>query len=141
MEPITLQEKTIADRVTAIEEEIASIRERNFEKDISKRFESSFLRVAVIMVVTYGIVFGYLYFLEVNKPELNAIVPTLGFNLSTWSLSFVKTCWLKRQREHDQLELTTKLNNTVSTRLEEHSNFKPAGIVSIDNGDNGASAV
>jgi hypothetical protein len=29
----------------------------------------------------------------VPRPELNAIVPTLGFNLSTWSLPIIKTVW------------------------------------------------
>ena len=30
----------------------------------------------------------------VPDPLLNAIVPTVGFNLSTWSLSYLKKLWM-----------------------------------------------
>jgi hypothetical protein len=34
-------------------------------------------------------------FLEVSEPALNAVVPTAGFHLSTWSLPFIKDLWIK----------------------------------------------
>jgi len=59
---------------------------RNKEKDIDKKWESSILRVIVIMILTYCCIYGYLRFLGTSNAELAALVPTVGFNLSTWSL-------------------------------------------------------
>ena len=35
-----------------------------------------------------------MYLIDVNAPFLNAIVPTLGFNISTWSLPWLKRQWM-----------------------------------------------
>lgn len=43
--------------------------------------------------------------------ELNAIVPTVGFNLSTWSLPYVKYMWLKLHRSRNN---ATKIDDTVN---------------------------
>lgn len=65
-------------------------------KDLGKDFETSYTRMIVIMLITYCTLFLYMkYVLVVNYPALNAIVPTIGFNLSTWSLPYVKNYWLK----------------------------------------------
>ena len=54
--------------------------------------------------------------------ELNAIVPTVGFNLSTWSLAYVKVLWIdvqeyfRRKREsknEKDATGTTESDNTV----------------------------
>jgi hypothetical protein len=46
------------------------------------------------MVITYCTLFTYMYLIGVPSPFLNAIVPTVGFNLSTWSLPQVKRAWI-----------------------------------------------
>ena len=35
-----------------------------------------------------------MYLINVDQPLLNAIVPTVGFNLSTWSLPTLKKWWM-----------------------------------------------
>jgi len=67
---------------------------RNYIKDTGKKFEGSWARVGVIMVLTYITLCTYMYLINVPSPFLNAIVPTVGFNLSTWSLPQVKKFWI-----------------------------------------------
>jgi len=62
----------------------------NAEKDSEKQFEGSYVRVISVMCITYAVVLSYFYIIGVNKPYLNAVVPTLGFNLSTWSLAYIR---------------------------------------------------
>ena len=64
-------------------------------KDKEKKFEGSYTRVVSVMCITYVVVFCYFSIIGVDKPYLNAVVPTLGFNLSTWSLSCIKMVWMK----------------------------------------------
>jgi hypothetical protein len=71
----------------------------NAERDFDKRFEVSFLRMLVIMTVTYMTIYLYMKLvIDVSDPELNAVVPTIGFNLSTWSLPSVKRIWRSLQK-------------------------------------------
>ena len=60
------------------------------------------------MCITYVVVFCYFSIIGVDKPYLNAVVPTLGFNLSTWSLSCIKMLWMKY---HDSKEQEEQLEN------------------------------
>jgi hypothetical protein len=46
------------------------------------------------MALTYATLFTYMSLIGVSNPALNAVVPSLGFNLSTWSLPFVKEIWI-----------------------------------------------
>ena len=46
------------------------------------------------MILTYATLCTYMYLINITNPFLNAIVPTLGFNLSTWSLSWVQHIWI-----------------------------------------------
>ena len=64
-------------------------------KDREKKFESYYTRIVAVMCITYAIIYCYFYIIGVDKPYLNAVVPTIGFNLSTWSLSFIKILWMK----------------------------------------------
>jgi hypothetical protein len=51
--------------------------------------------MASIMILTYCVLLGYFRVMGIQNAEINAIVPTLGFHLSTWSMSFVKLIWLR----------------------------------------------
>ena len=92
------------------------LQKRNYEKDKGKQFEGSYTRVSsvvavapvlvfavladicvqvcFIMIITYFTLCGYMIAIGVQDPFLNAIVPTVGFNLSTWSLPWVKQIWM-----------------------------------------------
>jgi hypothetical protein len=52
-----------------------------------------------VMITTYCVLLAYFKSMEISHPELNAIVPALGFYMSTWSMTFVKWVWLKYRKE------------------------------------------
>ncbi len=81
--------------MTNLEEEIEKIQERNKRVEIDKAWEISFFRKGIIAVLTYFVIVLFFVFARLPNPFVNAIVPTLGFILSTLSLSFFKQIWLK----------------------------------------------
>ena len=85
--PSKISWNDIVERLSLVETKLQRVLQRNHEKDVDKSFEASYFRVILIMLITYLCIFGYLSFLNTPRPALNAIVPTIGFNLSTWSLN------------------------------------------------------
>ena len=49
----------------------------------------------------------------VKDAYLNAVVPTLGFNLSTWSVSFVKGLW--ESSRNNKEEQNNNLGSTIGS--------------------------
>lgn len=82
--------------IDSISKRLAKIEARNERVEADKAWEVSWQRRILILTLTYLLVLLYFFIIEVEKPLLNAIVPTLGFFLSTLTLSVVKTIWLKR---------------------------------------------
>lgn len=80
--------------INDLEKEVEAIKERNRKVEKDKAWETSSFRVTTIAVLTYIVVAIFLYFLEVPNFWLSAIVPALGFYLSTQSLPFIKRWWL-----------------------------------------------
>jgi len=78
-----------------LEQEIKEIRERNKRVELDKAWETSLARKIIIAVLTYLVIVLFFYFASLSKPFINAIVPTLGFILSTLSLSLFKKLWIK----------------------------------------------
>jgi len=81
-----------------LEQEIQSIKERNSKVELDKRWETSLTRKVSILGLTYLLVVIFFYVIEVAKPFVNAIVPALGFLLSTLTLPLIKSWWLKKQK-------------------------------------------
>ncbi len=81
--------------MTSLEEEVKKIQERNERVELDKAWETSFFRKVVITILTYFFIVLFFVFAQLPNPFINAIVPTLGFILSTLSLSFFKQMWLK----------------------------------------------
>lgn len=80
-----------------MEERIKQIEDRNKRVEIDKAWERSFARIATISVITYVVAVTFLYIIDVSNPFLNALVPVLGFILSTQSLPFIKKLWMKNK--------------------------------------------
>jgi len=78
-----------------IEQEIKAIHERNHKVEADKAWELSYTRKIIITVLTYLVIVIFFYFVGLPNPFLNAIVPTLGFMLSTLSMTFFKKLWVK----------------------------------------------
>lgn len=83
----------IQEKIGFLQGQIDELKLRNFLKDQDKAFESSWTRMITIVVLTYGTLFTYMWGIGVNQPALSAIVPTVGFSLSTLSLPYLKYCW------------------------------------------------
>jgi len=87
----------------------------NEEKDRGKEFEGSYTRVIFIMVVTYCTLFGYMSLIGTKDAYLNAIVPTLGFNISTWSLPYVKELWIRFKERNEVVVVKVPVRQFTST--------------------------
>lgn len=81
--------------MNSLESRVKALEERNKIKDTSKAWETSWTRRILISLFTYLVIALYFFALGVNNPWLNAIVPTIGFLLSTLSLPFFKQLWIK----------------------------------------------
>lgn len=79
-----------------LEEELARIKERNLRVEADKAWETSLFRKLFISAITYVVASLALYSIGVDDFYLGAIIPTLGFLLSTLSLPAIKKWWLKR---------------------------------------------
>ncbi len=79
-----------------LEKEIEKIRERNKNVEADKAWETSYARKALIALFTFLAIGLYLQSIRIPDPWLNAIVPTVGFMLSTLTLPFFKEIWIKK---------------------------------------------
>ena len=77
------------------EQEIKKIQERNKKVELDKAWETSKTRKVSIAVLTYFVMVLVMYSLDIASPLIGAIIPTLGFTLSTFSLDFIKEFWKK----------------------------------------------
>ncbi|PIQ72143.1 hypothetical protein COY13_01790 [Candidatus Roizmanbacteria bacterium CG_4_10_14_0_2_um_filter_36_35] len=78
-----------------LEKEILKIKERNKKVETDKAWETSITRKVLLFIFTYLAIGLYINAIGVEKPWLNAIVPSLGFLLSTLTLPFFKNLWKK----------------------------------------------
>lgn len=79
-----------------IEEEIQTIKDRNKRVEADKAWETSLSRKVLILVTTYIVASLALYTLGVSDFYFGAIIPTLGFFLSTLTFPAVKKRWVAR---------------------------------------------
>lgn len=80
-------------KIEELEKRIEEIERRNRRVEVNKAWETSYTRRALIIIFTYlAIALYFLYTLNVD-PWMNAIVPTIGFLLSTLSLPYFKRIW------------------------------------------------
>ncbi len=86
------------DKIEELEKRIDSIEKRNKKVEGDKDWETSLLRKILIIVLTYVFAVLYLKIADTTNPYLGAVVPCVGFFLSTQTLSLIKKAWLKRQK-------------------------------------------
>ncbi|HLD91766.1 MAG TPA: hypothetical protein VI795_00020 [Patescibacteria group bacterium] len=82
-----------------IENRIIKIEERNKRVELDKAWEISFQRKLLIFILTYLTIGLFMSFINVDRPFLNAIVPSLGFLFSTLSIPLFKNIWIKSQKK------------------------------------------
>lgn len=76
-----------------LEKEILLIKARNKRVEADKAWETSWTRKILLMTFTYLGIGFYLRAINIDKPWLNAIVPSVGFLLSTLTLPVFKKIW------------------------------------------------
>jgi hypothetical protein len=79
----------------SIEERLAAIENRNAKVELDKSWEISLTRKLVIATVTYSAVLLFLLLTKSPRPFLSAIVPVIGYLLSTIALPFARRIWKK----------------------------------------------
>ncbi|MFZ1249428.1 MAG: hypothetical protein WAQ24_03835 [Candidatus Saccharimonadales bacterium] len=82
----------------SLRDRVAKLEQRNTRVEADKAWETSWVRRGAIMLLTYFTVVAYLHFVIHINPWLNALVPVVGFFLSTLTISFLKTTWLKNRK-------------------------------------------
>lgn len=80
-----------------LEQEIELIKQRNLKVEADKAWEISLFRKVSIATATYIVAAIAMYFIGVTNYLGNALIPTIGYVLSTLSLPFVKRWWVRRR--------------------------------------------
>ena len=79
-----------------LEARIEAIEARNSKVEQDKAWEISWTRRISIAVLTYVVFLAYLLAVNDSDPLLNALVPVVGFILSTFAMSWVKSIWRRQ---------------------------------------------
>lgn len=82
-------------KIEILEKEVSRIKERNKRVEIEKSWETSWIRIILIAILTYLVMVIFFYFAQLPKPFINSIVPSMAFVLSTLSFPFFKKIWIK----------------------------------------------
>lgn len=78
-----------------LQEDINNIHSRNKRVERDKAWELSKTRKIIIASLTYLVISIFLIILNIHHPWLNALIPVVGFLLSTLTLNFCKKKWVK----------------------------------------------
>jgi len=79
--------------------EVDNIKARNKKVEIDKAWETSITRKVLLILFTYTSIGLYMYAIGIDKPWLNAVIPSIGFLLSTLTLPYFKTYWIKKNNK------------------------------------------
>ena len=78
-----------------LETRLKKIEDRNKKVETDKAWETSWTRRILLILFTYLSIGFYLNAIQVPNAWLNAIVPAVGFLLSTLTLPYFKNLWIK----------------------------------------------
>ena len=81
-----------------LEKRIIDIEDRNKKVELDKAWELSYFRRFLLTIFTYLAIGFYLQVINIPKPWLNAIVPTIAFMLSTLTLPLFKKLWINYKK-------------------------------------------
>ena len=84
--------------IEQIKQDLEKIKERNKRVELDKAWETSWFRKVTIIVLTYLIIVLFMWIAEIPSPWMNAIVPSVGFWLSTVTLPVVKGWWVRSRK-------------------------------------------
>jgi len=78
-----------------MQKEIELIKYRNKRVEADKAWETSRTRRVIIAIMTYFIIVIFLFTIDATNPWLISLVPTIGYILSTLTLTLMKKQWIK----------------------------------------------
>lgn len=82
------------DNIAGLERRVREIEERNGRVEMDKAWETSKTRKVLLVCFTYLAIGLYLWAIGVDTPWVHAIVPAIGFTISTLAMPFFKRKWL-----------------------------------------------
>ncbi len=82
--------------IKELEKRIKDIEERNKRVEKDKAWETSLLRKILIIVLTYIFAVLYLKIADTTNPFFGAVVPCVGFFLSTQTINIIKKKWISK---------------------------------------------
>ena len=85
-------------KLEELEERINKIEKRNKMVEGDKAWETSTLRKVLIIIMTYIFAVLYLKIADTTNPYFGAVVPCVGFFLSTQTIKIVKKYWLTKRK-------------------------------------------
>lgn len=83
-------------KIEELEKKIKDIEERNKRVEKDKAWETSLLRKILIIVLTYIFAVLYLKIADTTNPFFGAVVPCVGFFLSTQTINIIKKKWINK---------------------------------------------
>lgn len=86
----------IIKRIENLESELNKIAARNMRVEAEKAWEVSRCRIGIIVAITYCITALVFWLIQAGHPLLNALIPTVGYYLSTQTLPLVKEWWFSK---------------------------------------------
>ena len=93
--PVTRSRKFMLNE-QQIEQEFENIKQRNRRVEADKAWEVSKTRRGFIAVTTYLVASIWLIVIRDGNPFLKALIPMVGYLLSTLSLPIIKKIWLSK---------------------------------------------
>ena len=83
-------------KLDELEKKIKDIEERNKRVEKDKAWETSLLRKILIIILTYIFAVLYLKIADTTNPFFGAVVPCVGFFLSTQTINIIKKKWISK---------------------------------------------
>lgn len=83
--------------IEQLSKDIEQIKERNKRVEFDKAWETSLSRKITIAFLTYAVITLFLLITNFPDPFVSAIVPSIGFLISTLSFSTIRKYWIKSQ--------------------------------------------
>lgn len=84
--------------IHTLEQRVEDIEKRNANVEADKAWETSTTRKCLLALCTYVAIGLYLWAIGVSSPWIHAIVPALGFMISTLTMPFFKERWIRYAR-------------------------------------------
>lgn len=91
------------EQLVELAKRVNKIEMRNSKVEEDKSWETSYSRRILIALFTYLAIAIYLKFIVGINPWINAIIPTTGFLLSTFTLPYFKKIWSKYLYKKEQI--------------------------------------